>query len=255
MHIVALNGSYRGTGGVSHALLARIQAGAAEVGGTVEIITLARHKINRCLGCGLCQTPDRYLQCVQSERDDVHDLYDRMAAADVLIFATPVYVLGMSVLLKTLLDRAYGRCDVKAMKLSASGLIFHHIDPVMTKPFVPLVVCGNVEAANPANIVHFFRQYARFHDAPQVGLLVRNASDLFELCADDPALAARFPKVAAITAAYAQVGRDLATQGRIRRETQRRANQEAVPFPLFRLLKRFRPVKQRFVVEALKLVR
>lgn len=192
---------------------------------------------------------------MQITHDDVAGIFAQLAEADVVIFATPVYVLGMSVLLKMVLDRAYGICDVKDMRLSASGLIFHHVAPVMHKPYVPLVVCGNVEAAAPSPILHYFRQHTRFHDAPQVGRLVRNASDLFALAAADPAIADRFPRLAAITAAYAQAGRELATEGCIRRATQRRANQEAVDFPLFRLLKHVRPVKRRFVVEANRLLR
>ncbi len=44
--------------------------------------------------------------------------------------------------------------------------------------------------------------------------------------------------------AHEQAGRELATLGRIRPFTQRRANQEIVSVPFFRILKRFRPVKR-----------
>lgn len=67
MYIVALNGSYRGTRGVTHTLLKTIQAGMAEVGSSLDIITLARQKINaawaaasarrRTITCNVCRSP------------------------------------------------------------------------------------------------------------------------------------------------------------------------------------------------------
>jgi len=56
----------------------------------------------------------------------VQQIFQKMSDADLLIFATPVYVFGISVLLKTLLDRTHGISDSTKLILSKSGLIFHH---------------------------------------------------------------------------------------------------------------------------------
>jgi len=68
----------------------------------------------------------------------------------------------------------------------------------------------------------------------------------------DPTAEERFPRLRQVYAAYEQAGRELATLGRIRPATQRRANQTILPIPFFALLKRipFKAFKQRFVARA-----
>jgi multimeric flavodoxin WrbA len=247
MKIVAINASHRGDRGHTRFLIDRVFQGAQETGAECEVVTLARLKIGRCLACAKCQTKEHYLRCVQEDKDDVRQVFDKIAAADVVIYATPVYLYGMTGLLKTLLDRLYSVCDVADVQLSRSNLIHHHVDAsICRKPFVTLVVCGNIEVETTRNTIGYFRTYARFMDAPRVGVLVRNAVGYLEDKSN--------PRVQAVCAAYVQAGRELATQGRIRRSTQRRANQEIVPVPLFGLLKRLplRPLKQIMVNEARK---
>jgi hypothetical protein len=131
-----------------------------------------------------------------------------------------------------------------------SGLIHHHVDPsISSKPFLPLIVCGNLETNSWKNAADYFRIYARFMEARQVGLLVRNASQLFEV-GENPRLLQRYPKVRDVLSAYRQTGRGLADRGYVDWWTQRRANQEVIPVPFFGLLKHFRPVKRR-VIEVL----
>jgi len=50
-----------------------------------------------------------------------------------------------------------------------------------------------------------------------------------------------------VCAAYEQAGRELATLGRIRPSTQRKANQEVVPLPFFSVLKHLRPIRKRVI--------
>jgi hypothetical protein len=104
-----------------------------------------------------------------------------------------------------------------------------------------------VEKETYKNVTSYFRTYARFMGARQVGVLVRNACELFDP-QKPPASGRDSGRLSAVCTAYEQAGRDLATRGFIRRSTQRAANQEIVPIPFFRLLKHFRPVKK-WVVE------
>lgn len=250
MKIVAINASLRGDRGRTRFLLDRLLEGASEAGAECEVVTLARLKINRCLACDWCHAPEHPLQCVQAGKDDVRDVFEKMAGADLLVYATPVYVFGLSSLLKTLIERMYGTGDVADLRLADSGLMFHHVDrAVCSKPFAALVCCDNLEAEMPRNAVAYFRTYARFMDAPLAGLLVRNGGGLTGQLAGSP-------RLAAVHAAYAQAGRELALHGRISAATARRANQEIVPVPLFGWLKRlsFKPLKRRFVAEAHKLM-
>jgi len=255
MKIVAINASHRGDKGHTRFLIDKLFQGAAEAGAEVDVVTLAKLEINRCLSCGWCHTAEHRLQCVHDGKDDVRAILDKMAEADIIVYATPVYVFSMSGLLKTFLDRMYATGDIFDLRLSESGLMFHHIDrDISSKPFVVLVCCDNLEAEAPKNVLAYFETFAKFMDAPQVGMLVRNGG---RLCGhgQDMEAARRVPKIFTVYEAYEQAGRELAIDGRIRRATQRRANQEIVPVPMFGLLKRLpiRFLRKKFVERARKM--
>jgi hypothetical protein len=184
-----------------------------------------------------------------ADKDDVAEIFSKIAVADLVIYATPVYVFGMSGLLKTLLDRLYWTSDVNEMRVTRSGLFFHHVnEAVCSKPFVSLICCDNLDAEMPKNARDYFRTYARFMDAPHVGELVRNGGRLFGH--GHGTAIERFPKIAEVYAAYKQAGRDLALAGRISPSTQRCANQEIISVPLFGLLKQLKPFKRVMVEKA-----
>ena len=255
MKILAINASHRGDKGHTHFLIGKLFQGAAASGAECEAITLAKLKINHCLACGQCHTGGHLLQCIYDDKDDVRAVFRKMAGADILIYGTPVYIFGMSGLLKVFFDRMNATGDTLDLRMSEKGLIFHHIDrAICSKPFVALVCCDNVETETPRNVLSYFRTFSRFMDAPQVGVLVRNGGRLSGY-GSDSGTQERFPKILEVYAAYEQAGRDLAKEGRIRRGTQRRANQEIIPVPFFGLLKRlpFRPLKRRFIEEARKM--
>jgi len=243
MKILAINGSYRGEKGQTSAFLELLFSGAREAGAECEEIALSRFKINRCLGCNTCHNPEHYLKCVYSDKDDVARIFEKMAAADLLIYATPIYVFGISSLLKSFLDRLYGISDVYKMCVTQSGLMFHHVEQaICSKPFVSFVCCDNMEDLTPKNVQEYFRNFSRFMDAPRVGVLTRNCVRFFEN-AHKPEIKENFPKITDVTEAYKQAGRELAVLGRIQRRTQKRANQEIIPVPFFNFLKRVKTIK------------
>lgn len=255
MKITAINASHRGDKGHTHFLTDKLLQGATAAGAEGDVVTLAKLKINRCLSCGRCHTEKHRLQCVHDGKDDVRTVFQKMAEADIIIYATPVYVFSMSGLLKTFLDRMYATGDVLDLRLSESGLMFHHIDrAISSKPFVVLICCDNLEAETPKNVLAYFETFSRFMDAPQVGVLVRNGGRLSGH-GKDAESEKKVPKIFQVYEAYEQAGRELATEGRIRRATQRQANQEIVPVPMFGLLKRlpFRFFKSKFVERAQKM--
>ena len=251
MKILAINGSHRGEKGFTHFLIGKIFGGAIAAGADCEEIVLAKLKINRCISCGKCNTKNHFLKCVFDEKDDVREVFNKMAAADVLVFATPIYIFNMSALLKTFLDRLYATADVFDLKLTQSGLFFHHLDrDICSKPFVTLICCDNPEKETSKTLISYFQTYSRFHDAPQVGLLVRNAGRL-ATHGKDPEVEKRVPKIAEVYKAYEDAGRELANVGRIRQSTQKRANQNILPVPpAYKILKYFRPFKEKMVEKA-----
>jgi multimeric flavodoxin WrbA len=91
-------------GGNSDVLCDQFLLGAKEAGHAVEKVFLREHKINYCLGCGVCNNTH---VCVQ--KDDMKGLLDKMVNADVIVLATPVYFYTMDAQLKTFIDRCVPR--------------------------------------------------------------------------------------------------------------------------------------------------
>lgn len=87
--------------GNSQALADAFMKGAKEANNQVEKVELYAKNINFCLGCLACQKSG---QCVI--KDDANAIVEKMRAADVLVFATPIYYYAMSGQMKTMLDRS-----------------------------------------------------------------------------------------------------------------------------------------------------
>lgn len=87
-------------GGNSETLADAFIKGAKEAGHEVEKICLYDKQIGFCEGCLACQATG---ECILL--DDVAEIVEQMKAADVLVFATPIYFYEMCGQMKTLLDR------------------------------------------------------------------------------------------------------------------------------------------------------
>jgi len=101
MKVVAVNGSPRKNGN-THGLL---EAAAKELRGQrveVELISLAEHEVRPCTGCERC-----YKKAYDCPIDDEGAaVLRKMAAADGLLVASPVYFGGITAQLKALVDRS-----------------------------------------------------------------------------------------------------------------------------------------------------
>ena len=99
MKIVILQGSPNKCG--STAILAdEFARGAAEAGHECERIDICELDIAPCTGCVACGYEG---PCVQ--HDDMDALRAKLLAADMAVFATPLYYYGMTAQLKTVVDR------------------------------------------------------------------------------------------------------------------------------------------------------
>ena len=88
MKVIIINGSAR-KGNTLTAIEAFVK-GASEKN-EIEIIEPDKLNIAPCKGCGVCQCSKG---CV--DKDDTNPTIDKIAAADMILFATPVYWWGMS---------------------------------------------------------------------------------------------------------------------------------------------------------------
>ena len=240
MRILAINGSHRGKTGYTQFLIEKLFEGATRAGAECESVTLSELNIKRCTGCFTCQKDGHYFKCIFDGKDDAAEVYEKMRKADVIIFGTPVYIFNMSGLLINLLDRYPSTCNCFDLKISKSGLCFHHIDSaICSKPFVTLICQDNVENEIHKNIISYFKTYARFMDADYVGSLVRKSAIVAGHGKNEAKLL-EYPLLNEIYDAFRKAGEELAVSGRISKTTQKMASQELIKVPHFvKLLARF----------------
>ena len=100
MNILILSGSPR-KGGNTDLLVEAFVKGASPRH-HVEIVSVRDYKINSCMGCNACFTREDHACC---QKDDMHFVYDKMANAEMLVIASPVYFYGLSAQLKAVIDR------------------------------------------------------------------------------------------------------------------------------------------------------
>jgi len=123
--------------------------GLRGAGAAGEIVHLPPLAIERCRQCdddgwGLCRREGR---CVIE--DDLAGLVDRLRAADVVAFATPVYFSDLAECLRAMLDRLRRTCMHEAGKRGLAG-----------KPAVGLCVAGGGGGGAPACTVSLERVLA-----------------------------------------------------------------------------------------------
>lgn len=243
MKILALNGSHRGRLGCTQLLLDKMGEGAKSAGGEFGTVVLAERKINSCLACGYCGKPATMGHCVYEDEDDVKEIFDQMRAVDIVIYASPVYVFGLTGRMKTFMDRFNCTGTGEGLCLTESGLMFHPVDRRVTgKPMVILTLCANLEQETVKNTLSYFSTFAQYVDAPIVGTLVRKMSMMLEQKDSPP--------VQEVLAAYVQVGRELASQGKISSNTEREANQHLLKIPFLDFLMHFKAFKSRAIEQA-----
>lgn len=89
-------------GGNTEILLQEAMSGAQECGAETELVTVGDKDIKPCDGCLSCAKTG---QC--HIKDDMAGIYDRILAADGIIWGTPVYFFNVAAQTKIILDRLY----------------------------------------------------------------------------------------------------------------------------------------------------
>lgn len=113
MRVLMISGSRNETGQTARAAQALL-AGVTAAGGEIESIYLPALDIQRCRQCddngwGQCR---RAGSCVID--DDFAEIFGKAAAADALVFATPVYYSDLSESMRTFTDRLRRVCTHQA---------------------------------------------------------------------------------------------------------------------------------------------
>jgi len=104
MKIVALQGSPRPKSNTAKILSWMVEE-LHSLDHKVEVIQLVSKNINGCLACAKCKEEPEKIGCIQ--KDDASEILVRMVAADLVIFASPLYFWGVTAQMKALIDRTY----------------------------------------------------------------------------------------------------------------------------------------------------
>jgi multimeric flavodoxin WrbA len=100
--VVVISSSPR-KGGNSDTLCDEFVRGAVDGGNKATKYFLEDIEFGSCKACMSCKTPER--ECYQE--DEISIILDDMMAADVIVYATPIYYYSMTGTLKRFFDRCY----------------------------------------------------------------------------------------------------------------------------------------------------
>lgn len=228
MRIVIINGSHKQKPGFTALLLDELAEGARAAGAEVESLALARLGVKPCIACSACQRGDLG-RCAISGEDGAELAFAAIRRADLVVFASPVYVFAPSSLLKSFLERIYALGRESDFLVSRGGLLFHEVEPAVgAKPFAIVITSDNMEHETTIGSERYFQTFSRFMDAPIVGSLVRNGGRRIR----EGKAAVRLDEVRAV---FRRAGEELAREGRVSRRTERAARKRALPVPGFLL--------------------
>jgi multimeric flavodoxin WrbA len=160
--ILILKGSPREKGN-SATLAEQLAAGAREAGAQVESVYLHALDLRPCDGCDECRGTGGI--CII--KDDMQPLYPKVAAADVLVFASPVYWFTISAQLKTCIDRWYsfGASDWQEFHGKQAAILLTYGDS-------DLYTSGGINAINT------FETMFRFLEMKIAGMVYGTANDV-----------------------------------------------------------------------------
>jgi multimeric flavodoxin WrbA len=121
----------------------------------VDRLDIVGVKINGCLGCRKCRQSSDHPGCIQ--KDEAVAVFERMLAADAVIYSTPLYCWGFSAQMKAFIDRHY--CLVTGFGTA------DHRSLLAGKPAALLVTCAGPVEGNADVIQTIFNRLCRFDQA------------------------------------------------------------------------------------------
>jgi multimeric flavodoxin WrbA len=89
-------------GGNTEILMREALAGAEQKGAETELYLIADKDIGPCIACEACAA-----EGICATDDDMQELYEKILAADGIIFGTPVYFINVTAQAKAVIDRTF----------------------------------------------------------------------------------------------------------------------------------------------------
>lgn len=224
MRIVVFNGSPRTENGNTNIMVEELLKGAKEAGAEVENVFLFKKKIRYCLGCFDCwlKTPGK---CIQ--KDDMDQLLDLFINADIVFFATPVYVDNVTGIMKTFMDRLIPLAEPYFEK-DQHGEYRHRKRHEKYPKMAVVSNCGFAEQSHFQVLSLLFKRVARNMHSEVIAEIYRGGGELLKL---------NMPMIVPLVEKYKEVlqeaGREIATEGQLSDHTRAELEKPIVPYDLY----------------------
>jgi len=223
MKVFAVNASPFMEKGNTGLLLAPFLDGMKEEGADVDLVYVRKLHVKPCLGELSCwtKTPGK---CIQD--DDVRALLPKFQEADVIVFATPVYVDGMPGSLKNLIDRIVPTVE-PYFELRDGHCRHPPRQPGKRSKVVLVSTCGFWEMDNFDPLVMHMKAICKNACWEYTGALLRPHGDALGYMVENG------PSVEDVLTAAKNAGRELAKTGRLGEENLKVVSRELCPLELY----------------------
>ncbi len=211
MKVIAVNGSPHMDNGNTALILNPFLEGMKEAGADVELFFTRKLNIGPCNGDMSCwyKNPG-----VCGQKDDMQMLLPKLAAADVIVWASPVYYAGITGPLKNLMDRQLPNHMLAEMGPKKQKIVLVSTCGAWElSMFDPLLVQMNALYARPGGNSEF------------AGALLRPMAEGVK----EMIKAGETGRVDAIVQAAKDAGRQLVKEGKISEETLALVSKELMP--------------------------
>lgn len=110
MKVMAINSSDRPDGQSKTAfMLSHLVEGMREAGAEVEVVNLREKKIKTCVGCFTCMSKTPGV-CIHQD-DMASELYPKWVEADLVIYASPLFIRMVNTTMKRFIERTWIICE------------------------------------------------------------------------------------------------------------------------------------------------
>lgn len=123
MKALLLNGSPRE--GNTAAALSALKNGFAKIADLqIDMVNANDVSVSPCIACESCKSGEK---CIFD--DDTNEIVDKAVAADIIVFATPVYWWGITAQLKLIIDKLYSQGEkLHALKKQIGIIVIGEAD-------------------------------------------------------------------------------------------------------------------------------
>lgn len=210
--------------GITSLILKPFLEGIKEAGGSVELFYNKKLDINPCQGCFSCAINNPG-ECFQ--KDDMQMLYPKFHSTDIWIFATPLYVNGMTGPMKNLIDRILIPMGEPGLELR-NGHCHHPLREVVKNSKIILVSnCGYWELDNFDLLVEHIKALCFHAEREFAGALLRPHGYAFKSMIENKR------NVEDILEAAREAGKQLIMEGKMNPETLNTISRELLPLEMY----------------------